>query len=181
MTPESAVPIAATFRNDILESIHHGVMVILDQQGNVEVAIGDCETVVFPRSSLKPLQAFAMIRQGLELPDESMALVCASHNGTALHCSGVQQILQLAGLNESYLANTPDLPLGQNEAEEILRSGGTRTSVQQNCSGKHAGMLATCQLHGWPTDESYLSMDHPLQKQISSGIEFLAAERVSAI
>lgn len=181
MTPESVVPIAATYRNDKLESVHHGVMVILDRQGNVDVAIGDCQTAIFPRSSLKPLQAFAMIRQGLELPDESMALVCASHNGTALHRSGVQKILQRAGLNESHLANTPDLPLGQNEAEEILRSGGTRTSVQQNCSGKHAGMLATCQSQGWPTDPSYLAMDHPLQQQITSGIEFLAGEKVSAI
>jgi L-asparaginase II len=156
-------------------------MVILDRQGNVEVAIGDYETVVFPRSSLKPLQAFAMIRQGLELPDESMALVCASHNGTPRHCVGVQKILQHAGLDESLLANTPDLPLGQEEAEEILRSGGGRTSVQQNCSGKHAGMLATCQRQGWPIDSSYLAMDHPLQQQITSGIEFLAGESVSAI
>lgn len=181
MKPESVVPLAATFRNETLESIHHGVLVILNKNGDVDVALGDHTTTIFPRSCLKPLQAYSMIENGLRLPEKSLALVCASHNGTPRHLEGVRQILSLAGMSDSDLANTPDLPLGQQEAEEVLRTGGHRTSLQQNCSGKHAGMLATCRAQGWPSDASYLSLSHPLQTQITSGIEFLAGEKVATI
>jgi len=181
MKPESVVPLAATYRNGIMESIHHGVLVILNHDGDVQKAFGDYETKIFPRSCLKPLQAYSMIRNGLELSDQHMALVCASHNGTKDHLVGVQEILRQSGLDELQLANSPDLPLGASEAEDVLRSGGGPTSLQQNCSGKHAGMLATCQLRGWPTDSSYLSLDHPLQVEITKSIEFLAGETVTEI
>lgn len=181
MNLEAVVPVAATFRNDQLESLHHGVLVILNRRGDIQVAVGDCQTAIFPRSCLKPLQAYSMVSNGLQLPDESLALVCASHNGTAQHLEGVKKILHSIGLDESALANTPDLPLGQTEAEEALRVGKKRTSLQQNCSGKHAGMLATCQARNWPSDATYLSSSHPLQVQITASIEFLSGESVTTI
>lgn len=181
MKAEAVVPLAVTYRNDTLESLHHGVLVVLDRAGGVQVALGDPTTSVFPRSCLKPLQGYAMVRAGLQLPDESMALVCASHDGTPMHEDGVRRILSGAGLDESALANTPDLPLEPGRAEEVLRSGGGRSSLHQNCSGKHAGMLATCRHRGWSCDSSYLTFDHPLQTCITTGIEDLTGESVRAI
>ncbi len=181
MKIEAVVPVGATFRNDELESLHHGVLVILGRSGEVEVALGDVETVIFPRSCLKPLQTYVMVSNGLRLPDESLALVCASHNGTKEHLEGVERILQSVGLDQSHLANTPDLPLGLMEAEDLLRAGGRRSSLAQNCSGKHAGMLATCQERGWASDPSYLSVKHPLQEEITKGVEFLTGEPVAMI
>lgn len=181
MKAEAVVPLAATFRNDTLESLHHGVLVVLDRSGEIQMSSGDPTTTVFPRSSLKPLQGYAMVRAGLELPDDLMALVCASHDGTPMHEDGVRRILSGAGLDESSLANTPDLPLESGRAEEVLRSGGGRSSLHQNCSGKHAGMVATCRQRGWPCDASYLSFDHPLQTCITTGVEDLTGESVRAI
>lgn len=181
MRADAVVPLAATYRNDTLESLHHGVLVVLDRAGEVQMSLGDPTTTVFPRSSLKPLQGYAMVRAGLELPDDLMALVCASHDSTPMHEDGVRRILAGVGLDESALGNTPDLPLESARAEEVLRSGGTRTSLHQNCSGKHAGMLATCRHHDWPCDSSYLNPDHPLQTRITTGVEELTGESVRAI
>ena len=80
------------------------------------------------------------------------------------------------GLDESALANTPDLPLDDAAAEAVLRAGGGRLAVQMNCSGKHSGMVATCVLNDWPRDASYLSVDHPLQQRITATIADLAGE-----
>lgn len=181
MNPDAVVPLAETYRNGVLESLHHGVLVVLDHSGDVRAAYGNPTTIVFPRSSLKPLQGYAMVRAGLRLPDDLMALVCASHDSMPMHEDGVQRILRSVDLDESSLANTPDLPLEPRRAEEVLRAGGERTSLHQNCSGKHAGMLATCRQRGWAVDDSYLSPDHPLQIEITAGVEDLTGESVHAV
>ena len=100
-----------TYRNDVLESVHHAAVVALNQDGTIAFAMGDAHVGIFPRSSTKPLQAHAMVQAGLNLPDELLALVCASHDGRPMHLEGARQILQSVGLDEKALANTPDLPL----------------------------------------------------------------------
>lgn len=176
MTDRSYVPLAITDRSGHDESVHFGALVLLDRDGQVLFALGDPHVEIYPRSSLKPLQAWSMLESGLDLPDELLALVCASHDGRAMHIEGVRSILATVGLDESALANTPDLPLAVDEAERVLVNGGTRTSIQQNCSGKHAGMLATCRRSNWPID-SYLDQAHPLQRAIVAGITQLIGGR----
>lgn len=180
MTDRTYVPIAIADRSDHDESVHFGAVVLLDRNGDVLAAAGDPNVEIYPRSSLKPLQAWSMLEAGLDLPDELLALVCASHDGRSIHVDGVRRILQSVGLDESALANTPDLPLAADEAERILSSGGTRSSVRQNCSGKHAGMLATCRTAGWPI-ETYLDDSHPLQRAIVEGISHLSGTSVRHI
>jgi len=175
MTEQSFVPLAVADRNGHDESVHFGALVLLDRRGEVLFALGDPHLEIYPRSSLKPLQAWAMVEAGLDLPDDLLALVCASHDGRTLHLDGVRRILASADLDESSLANTPDLPLVADEAERVLLAGGRRTSIQQNCSGKHAGMLATCRHNGWPI-ETYLDLSHPLQQVIVEGIAHLTAK-----
>jgi L-asparaginase II len=121
-----------------------------------------------------------MVQAGLDLPDELLALVCASHDGRSMHLDGARRILQSVSLDESALANTPDLPLDENEAEQAMRNGVQRSSILQNCSGKHSGMIATCVAAGWSTD-GYLHVEHPLQRAITDGIPALAEDPVLGI
>lgn len=167
-------PIAETTRSGRPESLHHGAVVGIAADGSVAFAVGDADLPIYPRSSLKPMQATAMVRAGLELPDELLALVCASHDGTALHTGAAARILAGAGLDEHALGNTVDYPLDPATAEEVIRSGGRRSAIQMNCSGKHAGMLATCVARGWSTDASYLDEHHPLQQAITDTLDELA-------
>ena len=87
-TPESFVPVAITTRSGLDESVHFGAVVGLGPSGEIEFALGDPSAIVYPRSSNKPMQAVAMVRAGLSLPPELLALVCASHDGTPMHTDG---------------------------------------------------------------------------------------------
>jgi L-asparaginase II len=176
-TPESFVPVAITRRSGCDESVHFGAVVGLSSAGEIAFALGDPAAAIYPRSSNKPMQAVAMVRAGLHLPPELLALVCASHDGTPSHLDAARRILAIAGLDERSLANTTDLPLDDAAAEAVLRAGGGRTSLQMNCSGKHSGMLVTSAVNGWPTDATYISPHHPLQQQITATIDDLAGEQ----
>lgn len=165
----------------MVESQHFGAVVALERDGSVAFSIGDANTIVYPRSSMKPLQATAMVSAGLDLPPQLLALVCASHDGRPEHLAAAREILKRAGLDESALGNTTDYPLDETEHEKAIREGKQRSSLQMNCSGKHSGMLATCVAAGWKHDLSYLSPDHPLQRHITAMIPSLAGEPAAHI
>ncbi|HEX3089081.1 MAG TPA: asparaginase [Ilumatobacteraceae bacterium] len=180
-TPESFAPVAITQRSGCDESVHFGAVVGLSSDGEIAFAVGDPSASIYPRSSNKPMQATAMVRAGLQLPPELLALVCASHDGTPAHLDAARRILATTGLDEWSLANTADLPLDTESARNVLRAGGGPTSLQMNCSGKHSGMLATSSINGWPVDASYLSPDHPVQQHITATIDELVGEPHSHI
>jgi L-asparaginase II len=166
-------------RSGVVESRHRGSLVVLDPEGEPALALGDVERPVLPRSSLKPLQAVAMLRAGLRLDGARLALACASHSGEPAHVELCRSVLATAGLDESALGNPPALPLGAAAMEALLRAGGHADAVHHNCSGKHAAMVATCALRGWPL-AGYLEPGHPLQRAIRATIEDLAGEPVGA-
>ncbi|MEP1122955.1 MAG: asparaginase [Ilumatobacter sp.] len=166
-------PIAVATRNDVDESLHHGAAVVVDADGAVSVSVGDPEVPVYPRSSLKPFQADAMVEAGLDLPSELLAVVAASHSGEQRHLDAVLEILARHDLSVADLANTPDRPAGPTMRVAAIAAGVEPSPLQQNCSGKHAGMLATCRINGWPID-TYLERDHPLQQAITARIDALA-------
>jgi L-asparaginase II len=178
--PEAYAPVAVTTRSGVAESVHFGAVVALNRDGTVAFSAGDPSVTIFGRSSNKPLQAVAMVRAGLALPPRLLALVCASHDGAAIHLAGARTILAGAGLTEAALQTTPDLPLDEREARAVLRAGGGRTPLQMNCSGKHSGMLACCVVNGWlPTN--YLDADHPLQQTINDEFPSLTGEALGPI
>jgi len=179
--PDAFVPIAITRRSGFDESVHFGAVVALGRSGEIEYAAGDPEVAVYPRSSNKPMQAVAMVRAGLTLPPDLLALVCASHDGAPMHIDGARRILAIAGLDDGALANTADLPLDDHEAEAALRRGDHARPLYMNCSGKHSGMLATCVCNGWAHDASYLETAHPLQQRITDTIAELAEQTVPHI
>ncbi|KLN35241.1 asparaginase [Cellulosimicrobium funkei] len=158
----AAVPLAEVVRGDLVESVHAGHLVLLGDGGEPVLERGDADAVIWPRSSVKPFQAVAMLRHGLALPPRLLALAAASHNGEPEHLAGVREILEGVGLDESALRNTPDMPLHPPAAFAWQLEGHGPSSLTQNCSGKHAAMLATCVAAGWDT-ATYLDVDHPLQ------------------
>jgi L-asparaginase II len=120
-----------------------------------------------------------MLRAGLDVDDEELALVCASHSGEPRHIAVVRRILAGAGLDESALDNTPGMPLDDEARRVMIRAGEGPSRITQNCSGKHAGMLATCVAAGWPT-AGYRDADHPLQRSIRATVEDLSDDVVTA-
>ncbi|GHC59269.1 asparaginase [Streptomyces flavofungini] len=190
--PKTTLPSAATsspvippvlaevVRSGFVEGHHRGSLVLLGADGDVQLALGDVTAPVFPRSTNKPMQAAAVLRAGLDLSGERLALAAASHSGETFHRDLVLKMLAEHGLTPAELQCPADLPLDPEEAETYLAAGAVRDRVTMNCSGKHAAMLAACALNGWPK-ESYLDPEHPLQRLVHDGIEAAAGEAVAAV
>lgn len=121
-----------------------------------------------------------MLRAGLGLDGELLALASASHSGEPFHVDGVRRILAGAGLDESALQCPPDLPLDDDARYAAIRAGSGPQRVFMNCSGKHAAMLSTCRANGWSL-ETYLDPAHPLQVAIKETVEEFAGEPVAAV
>jgi L-asparaginase II len=153
---------------------------MLAADGSVLLSVGPALAPVYPRSSNKPFQAAAMLRCGLDLDGELLALAAASHSGEDFHVAGVRKILAGAGLTEDDLQCPADRPLDDAEYRAMLVAGEPADRVHMNCSGKHAAMLATCVGAGWPT-ASYTDPGHPLQLEIRAVLGELAGERVGLV
>ncbi|MET8854846.1 asparaginase [Streptomyces sp. NPDC004579] len=178
--PGTVPVLAEVVRSGFVEGHHRGSLVVLAADGTVELALGEVTAPVFPRSSNKPMQAAGILRAGLDLAGERLALAAASHSGEIFHRDLVQKMLVEHGLDAGQLQCPPDLPLDPVEAETYLASGAVRDRVTMNCSGKHTAMLAVCAQRGWST-ESYLDPGHPLQQLIHSVVEEAAGEPVAAV
>ncbi|GAA0626613.1 asparaginase [Streptomyces crystallinus] len=180
MTPSIPPVLAEVVRSGFVEGHHRGSLVVLAADGSVELALGDPAAPVFPRSSNKPMQAAAVLRAGLDLSGERLALAAASHSGEGFHLDLVRKMLAEHGLTPDDLQTPPDLPLDAAEAETYLAAGHVRDRVTMNCSGKHAAMLAACRLNGWD-ERSYLDPAHPLQRLVHDGVEAAAGEPVASV
>ena len=174
------VVVAEIVRSGFVEGHHYGSVVALEADGRVAWSVGDVESPVLPRSCNKPLQAVGMLRAGLDLDGELLALAAASHSGEAFHLEGARRILASAGLDESALQTPPDYPIDDQAREEYIRAGGAKSPLAMNCSGKHAAMLATCVVNGWDT-ATYLDPEHPLQVAIAETFADLTGEKVAVV
>ncbi|QIG38186.1 asparaginase [Microbacterium sp. 4R-513] len=174
-----AVELAVVERSGFVESRHSGAAVVLSADGVVVERLGDVESPILPRSSLKPLQALACLTAGAPLEGEMLVLAAASHSGTDRHVSVVRDILDAARLGEEDLGCPPAWPLDQATRDEMVRDHAEPARIRMNCSGKHAAMLLTCTTTGWDP-RGYLEPEHPLQVHIREVIERLIGEKVSA-
>lgn len=176
-----ALPVLAeVVRSGFVEGHHRGSLVVLAADGSVELSLGDPTAPVFPRSSNKPMQAAAVLRAGLDLSGERLALAAASHSGEGFHLDLVRKMLTEHGLSPDDLQTPPDLPLDPVEAETYLAAGHVRERITMNCSGKHAAMLAVCLHNGWDP-ATYLDPAHPLQQLVHRVVEEAAGEPVAAV
>jgi L-asparaginase II len=171
-----AVELAVVERSGFVESRHIGSAIVLDADGTSIAVLGDTVSPILPRSSLKPVQALACLTAGAPLDGERLGLATASHAGTDRHVSVVRDILDAAALGEDALGCPPAWPGDQATRDDVVRGGGGPARIRMNCSGKHAAMLLTCVVNGWPT-EGYLNADHPLQVHIREVAERLVGER----
>lgn len=173
-------PVAHLVRGGMTEGVHYGSVVVLGANGDVDFQLGDIEAAFYPRSSLKPVQAVAMLRAGLPLDGELLSLAAASHSGEERHLAGTRRILELAGVTEDDLRNVTDMPYDPAVRDTWIREGRAPSRLAQNCSGKHAAMLYTCKLNGWSLD-GYLDPEHPLQQAIAEIVEDLTGQRIARV
>jgi L-asparaginase II len=171
--------VAEVVRSGFTESRHRGAVAGLGVDGGQIISVGRTDVPFLPRSANKPLQATAMLRCGLNLDAELLALAAASHSGEDFHVDGVRKILSGAGLGEHDLRCPASWPLNIPTAHRLIARGEGMSRIRMNCSGKHAAMLATCAQNGWPT-ASYTDPGHPLQQAIRRTIEELAGQRSTA-
>ena len=176
----SPVVVAEIVRSGFVEGHHYGSVVALGRDGEPEWGVGATETPVLPRSCNKPVQALAMVRLGLDLAPNLLALACASHSGEDFHVAGARQILASVGLDETALQTPADYPLDDAAREELIRARGEKSPILMNCSGKHSAMLATCVINGWDIAD-YRDPGHPLQKAITDTFAELTGEPVEAV
>ncbi|WP_035756635.1 asparaginase [Granulicoccus phenolivorans] len=161
-------------RGDLVESVHRGRVAVVGPHDAV-AGIGAIEELIYPRSASKPMQAVAMLRSGLDLTGELLALAAASHSGEDFHLEGVQTILAGCSLGVDRLQNTPGYPLDDAARDAWIRAGHGPAPITMNCSGKHAAMLRTCIRNKWSTT-NYLDPEHPLQQAIHDTIADLTGE-----
>lgn len=155
-------------RGGVPESEHEVHAVLAGSRGG-ERSYGDPELRAYWRSSMKPFQALTVVGGGaaerFELGAEELAVLSASHHGTRRHLAVVEGILERIGMAPSALACGPHRPYDEEAADALTRSGEAPTRLHNNCSGKHAGMLALAVHEGWETDGYHL-FTHPLQMRI---------------
>lgn len=173
----AAVDLVQLWRGGLLESTHQGHVVVADAKGIV-AAWGDPETVIFPRSSCKMMQALPLIESGAAdaagLGADRLALACASHQGAALHRDAVARWLGDLGLGEPDLRCGAHMPRDKDEAKRLTCSDESPCQLHNNCSGKHAGFLTLNQHLKGGAD--YHLIDHPVQQAVKAAFEEVTAE-----
>ena len=166
------------WRGDVVESRHFGAAAVANADGEVIAGWGDPDLVTYPRSSMKPFQALALIETGAadayHLTPKHLALACASHRGEAHHTELAAAWLASIGCDVSDLACGPEYPKHRETEMRLLREGRDVTSLHHNCSGKHTGFLTVCRHCGY-TIQDYKSVDHPTQQHYLGALADLGA------
>lgn len=168
---DSGVPpvLVEVTRGAMTESRHRGHAIVVDPTGHVVRAWGDAEALVYPRSSIKPIQALPLVESGaadaFDLDDAELALACASHQAEPRHVDTVTAWLKRIGLTVDDLECGPQTPSGRKAARALFAAGNEPAPVHNNCSGKHSGMLTTAIHLGEPT-RNYVALGHPVQQRI---------------
>ncbi len=162
------------YRNKVLESFHRGVVCVVDRNGNIIYSEGDIQQICYPRSAMKLIQVMPLLELGgmerFGFTLEEIAVMCGSHNAEPEHLRVVNSILQKIGLDKENLKCGPQYPTSKRDADELIRKSEKPHHIHNNCSGKHAGMLALCKLLDLEIDD-YLNPNHPIQTLILQYVE----------
>jgi L-asparaginase II len=172
MLVEPSVFVEVT-RGPIVESVHYGAAAVADPQGTLVAQAGDPAFVSYYRSASKPIQAIPLVESGAAahfgLTPTELAVVTGSHGGEDIHVAAVQAILAKIGARAEALHCGIHVPYDKPAAEAMRRAGAEASALHNNCSGKHAGMLALARFHGWPLD-GYWQPEHPVQQAVRAVI-----------
>jgi L-asparaginase II len=160
-------------RGTLVESVHRGSVAVVGAEGNIVFSCGDIDVPVYPRSSLKPIQALPLLESGAAdafgLTDEHLALACASHSGEPMHTTRVAAWLERIELGEADLACGPHPVRYEPVWRDMVRRGEAPTRIHNNCSGKHTGFLSVAKHWGIST-EGYERHDHPVQHAVAKAL-----------
>lgn len=171
-----SVELVEVVRSGFRECVHRGSVVITGPDGEAVFAAGEVHVPIYPRSTNKPLQALALLRHGFDPVDErELAIAIASHTGERHHIELVRRLLERYGFHERDLACPPDLPADERARAAVVVRGAQPNPMYMNCSGKHAAMLATCAVNGWPIHD-YPDGAHPLQRAVLEVVTELTGE-----
>ncbi|GGP16581.1 asparaginase [Nonomuraea glycinis] len=177
--PELAA-LAEVVRSGFTESVHYGSAVGLDPSGRAEVALGQVDAPVLPRSSAKPFQALACLTTGAALDGPRLAIAAGSHTGEDFHVRLTGELLADYGLGFDALACPASWPEDEATRDQLIRRGEGPTRERMNCSGKHAAMLAASVANDWDT-ASYLAPGHQLQLAVRAATEELSGEKTAHV
>ena len=162
-------PLVEVTRGDVVESVHAVAACAVDRRGDVVFELGDIVSPVFLRSSAKPFIAATAIQYGVAqrfgLEPQEIALMAASHSGEPFHVAGVRSILEKIGLPESALKCGAHAPYNAAAAAQLQADRKPFTALHNNCSGKHAGILALCLVLG-SDPHTYMDLENPAQQAI---------------
>lgn len=156
-------------RAELVESVHSVAACASSARGDVVFAAGNIDVPVYLRSTAKPFIAAtaiaAGVRERFDLTMPEIAVMAASHSGEPFHVDAVRSILAKIGMDETALQCGAHLPYNEAAAHALLRAGQAPSALHNNCSGKHAGILALCRAIG-ADPASYLNVDNPAQQAI---------------
>jgi L-asparaginase II len=168
-----AEPLVEVRRGSLTESRHRGHIVIIEPDENIVAYLGSPQTVTFLRSSAKPFQALPLLTSGAAdafgFSDQEVALACASHNGEPIHTELAASMLRKIGLEMDALKCGTHEPYGLEAAGKLRLLGQSPNVLHNNCSGKHAGMLAVAKHTGAPI-ENYNQAENPVQMAIADAM-----------
>lgn len=178
-------------RGEFIESIHVAYAVVVDENGKIIFSTGDPYYLTCIRSSLKPFQAAASVHAGAtaaaDFSEAELALMCASHNGEEIHVKIAASMLKKLGYTQDQYECGNHPPYDKNSRLKLLREGRELSPFHNNCSGKHAGMLALAK-HLRVDPRGYINPEHPVQQKIIQTVKkysgsdslFLATDGCSA-
>ncbi|MDZ7653531.1 MAG: asparaginase [Burkholderiaceae bacterium] len=180
LRPPRHVPLVTTTRGNLPELVHYGSIAVVDARGTLVAGVGDAHGLNYTRSALKPLQALAFVEDGgaerFGFGSHELALMCASHNGEAVHVATAQRMLERIDASESDLQCGCHVPSYYSHNNAEPPAGVRWNQLFHNCSGKHSGFLAYCRLHGKPL-KTYLDPDAPLQRRVRATVQRFAGKR----
>jgi L-asparaginase II len=175
--------IAEVFRGPMVESRHRGAFAVADTNGRIVASAGNFKEVFFPRSAIKAFQCLPLIESGgaarFDLDDAEIALCCASHAGEPEHVRVARSILAKAGIAEACYECGAHMPTAREACYDLVRKGEKPQAVHNNCSGKHAGMLALAKHLNAPL-EGYVLPTHPVQQAVAECLSRYCEVDVSA-
>lgn len=176
--------VVEVMRGSVVESRHRVHVAVSDVEGRLRASAGDPEQVTFFRSSAKPFQALPIVEDGAAdrfgLSPRELALCCGSHAGEPRHVRAAESILRKIGLDSDALACGPHAPFDHATQRELAEAGLEPGRLHNNCSGKHAGMMALARVHGWDPSGYHL-MEHPVQGRILAEVAHWAGMPDEAI
>ncbi len=178
-----SVVLAEILRGGEVESRHMGAFVVADAAGKIVLSGGDPQRAIYPRSSIKALQALPLLVSGaadrFELTGAELALACASHCGAPVHAATAAAMLAHAGRDAGCLECGTHWPSSSTEARALAAAGGRPSPLHNNCSGKHAGFICTA-VAGGHDPAGYVGPDHPTMRAVTEAVAAVTGANLSA-